>query len=79
MPFNTIIIILLISPLLISLSALRLEAHITEEIPSLQLDQKDLQKNALLKDPLPSFQEIHHFESVFDNPHLGGIPYEPFE
>lgn len=79
MPLNTLMIILLISPLFISLSSLQLKAHTTEEVPSLQSDQADLQKNALLKDPLSYLREIHHFESIFDNEHLGGIPYEAFE
>lgn len=78
MPLNTIIIILLIFLLLISLSLLRLKAHTTEEVPSLQSDQVDLQNN-VSKAPLSRLQDIHHFESIFDNDHLGGIPYEPFE
>ena len=55
--------------------------------PSLKPPEKDNTSvlDASSSTRVPSTQahehliDVHHFKSVFDNSHGGGIPYEPFE
>ena len=35
-------------------------------------------QNGSLREPLKHFQDIHHFDSTFDDYQLGGIAYESF-
>lgn len=75
MPF-IIIITLIAIPILFYTSCSKAE-NIKENSP-LQQNTVDLQK-ASSKDALNRLQGIHNFESIFDNYHLGAIPYETFE
>lgn len=74
MPFK--IITLIAIPIIFYTSCPRAEN--IKENSTFQQNTVDSQK-ASSKDALNRLQDIHNFESIFDNYHLGGIPYETFE